>query len=539
MVKQGGCYFLSRPRRFGKTLLLDTLGTLLEGNRELFKGLWIDSSGYDFRKHQVIKLSMPEECSNVTNFENFLIRDVKEAAMAKGADLNAEKMPREVSPAYVLRELVRVLYYRERIPVAILIDEYDAPIQRVLGKTKRAAKIRMVLQDFYSHVKKMYENDVVRVVFVTGITKFAYSTITGFNNYIDLTLDPEYNAVCGFTPDEFMKHFEEYLPDVLDNRKSKKRMPPDADLEDLKKEIIDYYDGYSWDGKNRVLNPFSTVMTLREKTLGPHWYDTANPSLLFEILERDKGVMDFPVNAKMTASYLNKANIENPKLNPLLFYSGYLTVEKIIGKDYFFKLPNKEIVEALNNDLLDYLFDSEKHPLDKLGGRIRNALEKCDATSLAQCFSDILSWRSPEGLRASEGRLSDIIFVALKCFQFKTYRELTESEGRMDLFVALDTRKAFIFEIKHENYPCDVNKLTAKQKNEWEAKTAEKLLVEAKEQIDIGKHDVKYRSAYPEVKDVAMAIAGHTRVAIGFFDPKENLYEKTDFPKDSPPNTDS
>ncbi|MDR2350759.1 MAG: PD-(D/E)XK nuclease domain-containing protein [Deltaproteobacteria bacterium] len=175
----------------------------------------------------------------------------------------------------------------------------------------------------------------------------------------------------------------------------------------------------------------------------------------------------------------------------------------------------------------------------ELKRRIRNALESSDATSPAQCFEDILQWCSPGGLRSSEGNLSVIIFVVLKCMRFTVDRELTESEGRMDLFVALEEKKAFVFEIKHECFPENVNNLTAEQKIEREAMTAEKLIVEANEQIDRGRYDSKYRSMYPEVKNAAMAIAGHTGVLIKFIDPKENLYEKHDFPKDNPPTADS
>jgi hypothetical protein len=543
MVKDEGCYFLSRPRRFGKTLLLDTLAELLKGNRELFKGLWIDSSDHDFKKYPVIRLTMTGNLEGERPVERILETQLSKAATLNSIDINSLNVVKNPHPSDILQSLVTTIHQTTGEKVAILIDEYDAPVHNVLNDSDKAKKHLGVLQGFYSALKSVSDEGDTKLVFVTGVTKLVHgSGYSGFNNFEDWTFNRKYNAICGFTPDEFLSYFEDYLPDVLAWSKTEKRIPGDADLEYLKNEIIEFYDGYSWDGKNRVLKPFSINNILDTQELKPHWFYTATPRFLLEILKHTKKGIDFPETFKISDYQLNSTDIETLPPKPILFFTGYLTIQKRLIDEYGYvlKRPNKEVKLAWDNNILAFLLrQDDPNNITDLKDRIRNALEDFDATSLAKCFSDILSWCSHEGLRALEGNLNTVIFVALKVMQFTVDRELTESEGRMDLFVALKMRKAFIFEIKHENFPKNVNDLTAKQKNEWEAKTAEKLIIKALEQINHRNYAARYLSDYDFVMKAPMAIAGNTRVEIKFVDAKKDPSKEPDSPKDGTPNADS
>jgi hypothetical protein len=493
----------------------------MKGKRELFKGLWIDSSDHDFKKYPVVRLTMTGTAKNQNAVESNIINELYRVAGRNSIDPNSLNVRVDSSPGDILKALVDTLSLVTGETVALLIDEYDAPIHHTLNKKNKAKKILEVLQEFYSAVKTLYNEGSLCLVFVTGVTKLVQGGgFSGFNNYEDLTLQPEYNAICGFTPDEFLKYFEEYLPDLLDHFKFKKRVPADANLEYLMNEIMNYYDGYSWDGENRVLNPFSILKMLRSKNLKPYWFESATPSFLLEVLKHHEGVLNFPENAEMPASDLNKVTIKNLKLNPLLFSAGYLTIETITEEDTFIlKRPNIEVDKALNTDLLDCLLNSDKHPMRKLKGRIRKALENRDAASLAECFHDILLWNSYQELKASEGNSHALIFSVLKALEFDVDQEQTESEGRSDLFIALEKRVAYVIEIKHAHFPENVNKLTAEEKLEWEEKTSAKLIAQAKEQIAHKRYGDKHLRTYGVVMRTAMAIVGKTHVAIEFCDP--------------------
>ncbi|MDR1607347.1 MAG: AAA family ATPase, partial [Deltaproteobacteria bacterium] len=288
MLKKGGCYFLSRPRRFGKSLIIGALAELLKGNRELFKGLWIDSSDYDFKKYPVVTLNMVGEHKNEAALEASLINKLHGAAEENGLRLADLDLAENSTPGDILDRLVRKLCSDNNSRVAILIDEYDAPIQKAIGDVARAIINRDVLSGFYSSIKALTDLGKTRLVFVTGVTKFAKASIfSGFNNLSDMTLNSEYNAICGFTLEEFRGYFLDYLPGILERNKSNGFMPPEADLDYLIEEIVGYYDGYSWDGETRVLNPYSLIQALDQKKLKAYWFSSGAPSFIIELLKKE------------------------------------------------------------------------------------------------------------------------------------------------------------------------------------------------------------------------------------------------------------
>jgi hypothetical protein len=258
-----GCHLLSRLRRFGKSLLLGALREILSGDRRLFEGLWIDSSDYDFKKRPVVHLVMNGDCQTEEALKRTIIDALEESAWESEIDDVARG-----TPGGVLRESVNRLNRRSGERAAILIDEYDAPICGVIGDSKKAETNRQIFYSFYSVLKSLADKGKARLIFVTGVTKFTRNSIFHvFNNLADLTLNPGYNAICALADDEFETYFPEYLPRVLAYDVSEGLIATDATLEDLKNMILGYYDGYCWDGKTRVLNPYSLIILLAEKSL--------------------------------------------------------------------------------------------------------------------------------------------------------------------------------------------------------------------------------------------------------------------------------
>jgi hypothetical protein len=328
----------------------------LKGNRELFKGLWIDSSGYDFKKHPVINLSLTGGPENGSAVEENLRTELHEAAKDNSVDPNGPDFGKDSSPGDILRKLAGTLRRATGERVAVLIDEYDAPVRDVLDDTVRANENLAVLRSFYRSLKTLVDKDLTRAVLLTGAIKPVFENgFSGFNNYLDLTFDPEYNAICGFTPDEFLSCFGPYLPDLLDRLKSGGDMPAEADREALAKKIFDFYGGYSWDGENRVLNPGSVIEMLGSGELGTRGFNSITPSFLMKVLKREGKARDFRETVPVRKNTLNSTDIDNLNLDSILFHAGHLTIrEKSKNGEYLLERPNEEIRRAWDEALLRF-----------------------------------------------------------------------------------------------------------------------------------------------------------------------------------------
>jgi hypothetical protein len=513
IIRTKGCQFLSRPRRFGKSLLLGTMAEVLKGNSELFKGLWIDSAGYDFKKYPVLKLNMTGSCNTPERLEASIMEELRAAAQANAMAFDGE------TPDIALRRLVRNLKLSTGKRVAVLIDEYDAPIHSQIHHIHRAERNRHILHDFYSSLKTLADDGQLILLFVTGVTKFTQASIFSvFNNLDDLTMNPVYNAVCGFTHEEFDTYFAEYLPGVLEYRKSTGVAKPESTVEDLRKQILDYYDGYSWDGIRRILNPFSLIKCLSAKKLKPFWFLSATSSFLFELIRKK------PLEYVQSDSYvLSEASLEavdiaSLELMPLLFQTGYLTVDRIIDDgEYLVTGPNIEVEKSFNVHLLRSLTGQKVKTITDLTATIKAALKHFDSDALGAAFSQILRWVPYQEQPALEGYHHALLLVALKSLHFDVSTEVSESEGRFDILIPGRAGTVFIGEFKYEKFTPEPNKDNEAERR----KLMERALNRAKEQIEFRRYDARYRDEYPVVKRLAVGIVGKSDVLLEIYDPPE------------------
>jgi hypothetical protein len=509
IISTGGSMLLTRPRRFGKSLLLGTMEELLKGNRELFKGLWIDSAGYGFKKYPVVKLTMNSDYETPEELKASIMAELQTVAEANSVAVEGETL------GIALRMMVRNIKRSAGEKVAVLIDEYDAPIQSQIHDIQLAEQNRRILHNFYSSLKTLADDDQLFLLFVTGVTKFAKASIfSSFNNLDDLTMNHVYNAVCGFTHEEFDTYFTEYLPGVLEYSKSTGDAEPGATVEDLRKQILDYYDGYSWDGINRILNPFSLIKCLDAKKLKPFWYFSASASFLFELIRKkplDYVLSESPV---LSEASLEAVDIASLKLTPLLFQTGYLTVEReISGGEYLLASPNLEVEKTFNTQLLPYLTGQEETTITSLRARIKAALENFDSEALGAAFSQILRWVPYQEQPALEGYHHAILLVALKSLQFGVFPEVSESEGRFDILIHGWDGTVFITEFKYEKFTPEPN-----QGNEAKRRKLMKTaLKRAKDQIKFRRYDASYQDEYPLVKKLAVGIVGKADVLLEIY----------------------
>ena len=343
ILNDANCYFLSRPRRFGKSLLLDTIAEAFSGDKELFKGLFIYSSDHPFEKHPILRLDM----SNIANktpeiLSESLSNELKSRIAVEGFQIDCNQ------PSDIYKTLIEALYRKYNKTVVILIDEYDKPILDHLTDVETAEANREVLRGFYGILKSM--DPYLRLTFITGVTKFTKTSVfSGLNNLFDITLAEEYANICGITKNDLYECFGEHIESMAALSRFKR-------YGDLKEEILYWYDGYSWDGETRVINPFSLLSFFSRKRFSSFWYSSGTPKFLLDMIKiRPAGYTDLN-NLKMGEWSLDTFDIQKMEVEPLLFQTGYLTVKEIVPDstpdEYILSVPNYEVRMAFNLHVL-------------------------------------------------------------------------------------------------------------------------------------------------------------------------------------------
>ena len=302
LVEGGDYYFLSRPRRFGKTLLVDTLQELFEGSEELFRCLAVHGKWDWSVSHPVVRLSF--------GGRNFVVPDRVRATVERqlaAMERRAGLEPGPVDAAARFQELIEALHERTGRRTVVLVDEYDKPILDALGDRELALANRGFLRDLYGAIKDCDRH--LRFVFLTGVTRFSKAGLfSGLNNLRDITLAPEFSNICGYTDAELDAVFAPELEGL------------DRD------EIRRWYNGYNWLGPERLYNPFCVLLLLAERRFGNYWFETGTPTFLVETLTR-RG-LPTPDLDGMTGSeaLLSTFDVDRIATEALLFQTGYLTI---------------------------------------------------------------------------------------------------------------------------------------------------------------------------------------------------------------------
>ena len=369
LCSSDGYYFLSRPRRFGKSLTLDTIHELFNGNRELFKGLWIEDKWDWSQTHPVIRLSL-DAIGHKWGLAEALLKALHKNAKSHGISLQSD------TPDQAFVELIEALVDKTGKQVVILIDEYDKPIVDYLDPydLAKASEQRDILKTFFSILKNASDN--IRFLFITGVSKFAkVSIFSDLNHLVDLTLHPNYAALCGYTQAELEHHFEPYL----------RTMPTDT-LDNMKV----WYDGYSWDGKTFLYNPFSVLNFFDQKIFGNFWFSTGTPSFLVKLMrKRNEYKLQETVVSNLVFESFILEKFDDLDLNSLLLQTGYLTI-KTVNDDETFTLnyPNQEVQKAFAQFLLgEYTHTSPSVPHS---ATIMSALRKNDVKRAIEIIHNLI-----------------------------------------------------------------------------------------------------------------------------------------------------
>ncbi|MDR2544561.1 MAG: ATP-binding protein [Methanobrevibacter sp.] len=405
LINNESAVFLSRPRRFGKSLLVSTLKNLFSGNKELFKDLYIYNHWNWDKSYSVIHLDMSDLDSSSTEKLEIDLENTIEII----AKTNNIKLDEKISLRKKFSNLIMELYNTINKQVVVLIDEYDAPILNNIKNQDLADANRETLQNFYQTLKN--SDEYLKFVFITGITKFIHTSIfSKLNNLTDISLLSDYSTICGITH----KELNDYLGVHIQTFADKNNMVYDEALS----KINYWYDGYSFDGKKKVFNPFSTLSALKNGKLSKYWFSTGTPHFLVDILKsKNYKFSKFPIgnnrkininfeDMELSESDLNEIDPLKIEDIPLLFQGGYLTVDKeFINENdenyYSLKIPNFEVEQAYENNLVDIYLNKVDEEFDILQDDMWNWIRNGDCEKLAKKMKIKLS-RLPQAVRLSK-----------------------------------------------------------------------------------------------------------------------------------------
>lgn len=424
--------FLSRPRRFGKSLFLDTLKEIFEGNKELFKGLYIYDKWNWEERYPVIKISWAGIFQTLDDLKKVAFSVLKYNQEA--LDIKCDDT---TDPAGCFRDLIRKAYKKYKQKVVILVDEYDKPILDVIDNLEQAKINREFIKGLYTIIKD--NDEFIKFTFLTGVSKFSKASIfSGLNMLADISLNKKYGNICGYTQVDLETVFADYLKD--------------ADMD----KVREWYNGYNF-LKDNVYNPFDILQFIsNECVFDNYWFSTGTPTFLIKLIEKNKYFLPKLSNLVVDKKLLDSFDIENIDFEVILYQSGYLTIDKVIEKrrggfEYKMKLPNKEVRQSLNDVIIDYLL---KHTgqrniyQDKLYDALCDVDFALMEESLKSIFASIpYNNYSNNFIQSYEGFYASIVYIYLQSLGLDIIGEDVTNKGRIDLTIFIED-KIYIVEFK-------------------------------------------------------------------------------------------
>ena len=437
LITQGKAYFLSRPRRFGKSLLCSTLEEVFSGNKELFKGLWIYDSDYDWKKYSVIHLDMSSvDPKKPEEFRYELMVELSFIAEEYGVDTREYR-----TPGSLLKHIVIQLSKKSK--VVIIIDEYDAPILEHISDIETAEYMRDTLRQFYKMLKSL--DRYLKFVFITGVSKFSRASVFSvLNNLNDISMSDEFSSLLGYTQSELESNFKDYL---LDSGKAL-----GLSLEENLNKIKNWYDGYKFSKRGIfVYNPWSTMSFFKNKDFLNFWYSSGNPKFLFDLIEKE-GISFLHQHEKEVSPLdLERVDINCLPINVLLFQTGYLTIKSYDEELGIFNLdyPNLELRESFVEGLIQrFAGVSYQSTLTKAAIYMVRALRAYKLEDFIDAAHNLFTHIPyPKQNINKEEHYQSMLYLVCALLGVRMEIEMPTNIGRIDL-VAKTAKHIFVIEIK-------------------------------------------------------------------------------------------
>jgi hypothetical protein len=467
LLDNGEAYFLSRPRRFGKSLTISTLNELFSGNKKLFKGLYIENK-WEFDSYPVLVFDFNE----INNSDPEKLYSTIQFRLKEFYKQHSLTLPKSEDNIILFSDLIDRLSKKYKKRVIVLVDEYDKPIIDHLAKDeiKIAKQNREILESFFGTLKGANVVDNIKFIFVTGVSRFSkVSIFSKWNNLTDITMSGEYSDFLGYSQDEIKEYFDEYLYEFCEEM--------GISIEECIEKLKYYYNGYRFSKKDiKVFNPISLMNCLKDKEFKNYWFSTATPSFLVELIKEKNYYIPNLENVRAGSGMLENFDIENLQIIPMLLQTGYLTIKDHDGTLVSLSYPNEEVKKSFNEILLQNItnkFDSAAYA-NELGLAFKNEDFEEAKFFINAIFNEI---PYPHFKNADENYFHTIIYMSLSLIGYNTKSELLNSRGRLDLALIFPD-KVYIIEFKC-NSSADVAINQIKEKGyakKWENKNIRTIL---------------------------------------------------------------
>ena len=441
MVKEGNYYFLSRPRRFGKSLLISTLEAYFLGKKDLFEGLAVAELEKDWVEYPVLHLDLnTEKYDSIEVLNNKLSGTLKLWEEQYGRDESEKSLPMR------FEGIIRRAKEKTGRNVVILVDEYDKPMLQAIGNEELQKAYRDTLKSFYGALKSM--DGCIRFALLTGVTKFGkVSVFSDLNNLKDISMSQYYYNICGITEEELHHYFDEEIEQLARTNNQTK----DEAYEKLKEEYDGYHFTYDTPG---MYNPFSILWTLSERRYGSYWFETGTPSFLVELLQKSDYNLEQMANVEADSDMLGSIfNDDNPI--PVIYQSGYLTIKSYDNRFGIYKLgfPNREVEDGFMKYLLKYYtakknsnsaFEISRFVADIESGNAEGFMQRLQSFFAGAKFDQIA--------KDTENWFQNVVFIVTTLCGLYIEAEHQTSNGRIDLVMKTD-KYVYVMELKYDGTP--------------------------------------------------------------------------------------
>lgn len=426
LVTEGKYYFLSRPRRFGKSLLLSTLEAYFQGRRDLFEGLAMEQLEKDWLEYPVLHLDLnAERYCNIAELVNILqtyMRQWEEIYGAKEAD--------NTSLSQRFRAIIRSAKEKTGRNVVVLIDEYDKPILQAIGNEPLQNEFREILKAFYGVIKSADAD--LKFALLTGVTKFGKASVfSDLNNLNDISMDTAFHNICGITDEELHLVFDSEVQQLADNNEQTK--------EEAYAMLKRHYDGYHFDRRRScgLYNPFSVLNTLAKRTYGSYWFNTGTPTYLVELIRKANFNIEELSHYVASEDQLNSIHVDSIDPIPVLFQSGYLTIAEYDSRFGLFTLnyPNEEVKAGFINFLLPFYSRVKERHTQSIIGKFVTSVEQGRAEEFMCLLQSLMADTPYELVRDLENHYQNVMYIITKLMGLYVQAEYRTLNGRIDLLI--------------------------------------------------------------------------------------------------------
>jgi hypothetical protein len=438
LITSGRIYFLSRPRRFGKSLLISTFKQLFKGNKELFKGLYIYDKWDWSKTNPIIHLDFAELAYDTPKrLKNSLSDFINGTALEYSIELISSEIETRFS------ELIKSLHQKTGQQVVILVDEYDKPLIDNLSKEEVYPEVKRTLHSFYQVIKASDEH--LKFVLMTGVSRFSgLSVFSALNNLHDITMSNKYSAICGYTQEELESNFKEYIESAT------KMMG--TTTKGVLSEIKRWYNGYSWDGKTFVYNPFSTLLFFSERKYANYWFATGTPTFLIEQIKKRNDLESFAESREVGNDSIRGDGNDKIETTALLFQTGYLTIKKeeIVDNEsqYEIDFPNYEVKSSFLSSLMKEYALRESEEICKINKKIGKALKEKKVEDLEESLTELFANIPYDLTTEKESYYHSLFLLAGRMSGYEVEGEVHTNKGRIDA-VLKKGNDVIVVEIKY------------------------------------------------------------------------------------------